>query len=184
MFPPRQSSASPSDDGRLLQTSCSRAYNPVRPPPFWEFVNGSRDPLFRGVSSSNLSINNLLCGLEDLYFPLKCGFFRCYNLFHLSFGRILGNKSIGRTFVEVFVSHESQVYSDLLHFYRLIEAVGCFTSFADLYGGAGGNLRSHDQRCSLLPILCVLSCYRFSSPFSLSYINTKFPSVAMLLTLL
>lgn len=75
--------------------SCSRACNPVRPPPIWEFVNGSRDLLFRGVSSSNLSINNLLCGLEDLYFPLKCGFFRCYNLFHLSFGQILGNKSIG-----------------------------------------------------------------------------------------
>jgi hypothetical protein len=100
----------------MLQTSRSRARNRVRPPPIWEFVNGSRDLLFRGVSSSNLSINNLLCGLEDLYFPLKCAFFRCRNLFHLSFGQILGNISIGRIFLEVVVSHESQVYSDFPSF--------------------------------------------------------------------
>jgi len=52
----------------MLQSVVSRARSPVRPPPIWESVNGSRDPLFRGVSYSSLSINNLLCGLEDLYF--------------------------------------------------------------------------------------------------------------------
>jgi hypothetical protein len=52
-----------------LRNFRSRARRPVRPPPFWEFVNGSRDLLFRGVSSCSLSITNLLCGHEDLYFP-------------------------------------------------------------------------------------------------------------------
>jgi hypothetical protein len=141
----RRSSALPSDDGRLLHTSCSRACNPVWPPPFWEFVNGSRDLLFRGVSSSNLSINNLLCGLEDLYFPLKCGFFRCYNLLHLSFGQILGNKSIG------YISMNRRKF--IPTFYTFLQAQrSCGPAslhLLDIYGGAGGNLRSHDQRCSL-----------------------------------
>jgi hypothetical protein len=53
----------------MLRNFRLRARRPVRPPPFWEFVNGSRDLLFRGVSSCSLSINNLLCGHEDLYFP-------------------------------------------------------------------------------------------------------------------
>lgn len=161
-----------------MQTSCSRACNPVRPPPIWEFVNGSRDLLFRGVSSSNLSINNLLCGLEDLYFPLKCGFFRCYNLFHLSFGQILGNKSIGHVFLEVFVSHESKVYSDFVsHFtgseklwgdHLMLSSLHLLTYMAGLVKSCGVMI----SYAVYQPILCILSYCRFSV-HSFRHIETR-----------
>ena len=81
------SSAVPSNYGRLCcEIFRSRAHRPVRPPPFWEFVNGSRDLLFRGVSSRSLSINNLLCGHEDLYFPsdVLCSVAAIFSIYHFS----------------------------------------------------------------------------------------------------
>jgi hypothetical protein len=97
----------------MLQTSCSRAHSSIGPPPIWEMANGSRDPVFRGVSCSSLSINNLLCGPEDLYFPLKCGFFRCYGLCHLSFGQMLRNKKQWADIAEVVFDEQTGLFMSL-----------------------------------------------------------------------
>lgn len=125
----------------------------VRPPPIWELVNGSRDLLFRGVSSSSLSINNLLCGSEDLYFPLSdvvCSIVAICSIYHLD--RYSEIKSIGHIFLEVVASHESKFIPTSCH--PLQAERSCFASFADLCGEPGENFRNHDQQ------------YSFISPFS------------------